>query len=164
MNRKAVCVECRDKIQAELEGERAAPAHMLPAAAAGIGAAILCGAAWAIMVVVTNFEIGYAAVGVGFLTGRGVVLGARGKKGPKLQWLAVGCSILGLVLGKYFIVVHAIVTHVEDARGLSYFDPRLVRTFVEVLPKVLSPFDALWVFIALRIAWRIPKSTSIEVR
>jgi hypothetical protein len=39
-----------------------------------------------------------------------------------------------------------------------------VPVFFKLLPSFLSPFDALWVFIALRIAWRIPKSRSVQVR
>jgi hypothetical protein len=163
VNKRQVCADCRAKIVSELDAEKAAPARLPPAVAGGIAAAILCGAAWATMVVVTNYEIGYAAVGVGFATGYGVLLGAGRKRGSQLQWVAVGCSVLGLIFGKYFIVAHAIVTHVEGAQGLSYFAPQLFRIFIEVLPKVLSPFDALWAFIALRIAWRIPKPTMIQV-
>lgn len=164
VNQKPVCADCVVRIRAELEGERAEAAHLLPAVVGGVLAAVLCGAAWAVMVVVTNFEIGYAAVGVGFATGYGVLLGARKKRGVQLQWVAVLCSILGLFLGKYFTVAHEIVTHVEGAQGLSHFDPRIFQVFLEVLPKVLSPFDALWAFIALRIAWRIPRPTLVQVR
>jgi hypothetical protein len=92
-----------------------------------------------------------------------VVLGARGKKGRPLQWLAIACSVFGLLIGKYFIVAHFVVTGNTGWAGTSYFDPRLVQIFFKVLPETLSPFDALWAFIALRVAWRIPKPTTIQV-
>ncbi len=164
VNGRPVCAECRGKVVAELEAEQAAPAHLLPAVLGGVVASILCGAAWATIAIVTGFVIGYAAVGVGFVTGWGVVLGAGRKKGAALQWLAVGCSVLGLVIGKYFIVAHSIVTQVKDAEGLSMIDPRIIRVFFEVFPKVVTPFDGLWVFIALRVAWRIPRQTRVLVR
>jgi hypothetical protein len=163
VNTKAVCADCRDKVLAELRSEEAEAVHYPAAVGGGIIAAVLCGAAWAAMVVITDVEIGYAAVGVGFLVGYGVLLGARKKRGRNLQWIAIGCSVLGLVLGKYFTVAHMIITHVEGAKDLSHFDPRLVPVFFKVLPSFLSPFDALWVFIALRVAWRIPKPRAVQV-
>ncbi len=163
VNGKEVCTDCRGKVVAELQAEQAGGVHYPAAIGGGVVAAVLCGAAWAAMVVVTNFEIGYAAVGVGFVVGYGVLLGARKKRGRNLQWLALGCAVLGLVLGKYFTIVHLILTNVEEAKDLSHFDPRLVPVFFRLLPSFLSPFDALWVFIALRVAWRIPKATEIQV-
>jgi hypothetical protein len=164
VNGRPVCAECRGKIVSELESEKAAPAHLLPAIAAGVIASILCGAAWATIAVITDFEIGYAAVGVGFVTGWGVVLGAGRKKGPNLQWLAVCCSILGLVIGKYFVVAHAIVTHVKGLEGASMIDPGIFQIVLDFFPKMLTPFDGLWVFIALRIAWRVPRQARVLVR
>jgi len=163
VNGKNVCAECRAKVFSELEAEQADVARVPAAVGGGVVAAILCGAAWAAMVVATNFEIGYAAVGVGFVVGYGVLLGARKKRGKNLQWIAVACSVLGLLLGKYFTIAHLIIVNVEDAKDLSHFDPRLVPVFFRALPDFLSPFDALWVFIALRVAWRIPKPTKLEV-
>jgi hypothetical protein len=163
VNSKHVCADCRTKVLNELEAEKATVVKMPIALAGGVLAALLCGALWATIAVLTNLEIGYAAVGVGFATGWGVVLGAGQKRGKNLQWLAVGCSVLGLIVGKYFIVAHAVITHVEGAKDVSYFDPRLVPLFFEVLPKVLTPFDALWVFIALRVAWRVPKAKTVRV-
>jgi len=43
-------------------------------------------------------------------------------------------------------------------------DPRIFRVFFEEFPRVVTPFDGLWVFIALRVAWRIPRSTRVLVR
>lgn len=163
VNARRVCRDCLSKILAEIEGERASAMRLPPAIAGGIIAAILCGAAWTAMVVATKMEIGYAAVGVGLATGYGVLLGAGRKKSAQLQVVAVLCSIFGLVLGKYFTVAYLIVHRVESAKGLSYFDPRLFNVIFQVLPKVLSPWDALWAFIALRIAFRILRPTDVRV-
>jgi hypothetical protein len=163
VNAKAVCADCRDKVLAELRSEQAAVGHYPAAIGGGIVAALLCGAAWAAMVVVTDVEIGYAAVGVGLVVGWGVLLGARKKRGRELQWIALACSVFGLVVGKYFTIAHLVITKNPDARNLSHFDPRLVQFFFSHLPSFLSPFDALWVFIALRVAWRIPKPRAVQV-
>ncbi len=163
VNGKSVCGDCRSKVVAELRAEQVEIDNVPAALGGGILAAILCGAAWAAMVVVTNFEIGYAAVGVGIVVGYGVLLGAGKKRGRNLQWIALACSVLGLLLGKYFTIAHLIIANVEEAKELSHFDPRLVAVFFRALPDFLSPFDALWVFIALRVAWKIPKPTTIQL-
>ena len=160
VNSKSVCAPCRAQIASELAAEQAQAASLPMALAGGVLGAIVCGAAWAAMVVITNLEIGYAAVGVGFVTGWGVLLGSRKKKGRNLQWIAVACSVLGLLIGKYFIVAHFAIK--GSGADLSLFDPRLVKVFFKVLPDTLSPFDALWAFIALRMAWRIPRPTTLQ--
>ncbi len=159
VNGKAVCADCRDKVLAELRSEQAGAVHYPAAIGGGILASLLGGAAWAAMVAITNLEIGYVAVGVGLIVGWGVHLGAHKKRGRNLQWIAVGCSVLGLVIGKYFAIAHYIITHVPEAKGLSFFDP----IFFRIIPEYLTPFDALWVFIALRVAWRIPRERSVQV-
>jgi hypothetical protein len=163
VNGKLTCVDCLRKILAEIDAETATGAQLLPAVLGGLVAAILCGAAWMAMVVALQMEIGYAAIGVGYATGWGVRLGARKKKGAKLQLIAVVCSIFGLLLGKYFTVTWYVVTKVPAAHGMSWVDPRLFKIFVQILPKVLSPWDLLWAFIALRAAFRIPRPTSVRV-
>jgi len=163
VNAKAVCADCRDKVLAELRSEQAAAVHYPAAIGGGIVAAVIGGAAWAMMVVLTNLEIGYVAVGVGLVAGWGVHLGARRKRGRNLQWIAIGCSVLGLLIGKCFVTSHLIITSNPDLKNLSHFDPRLVQYFFTHLQTLLSPFDALWVFIALRVAWRIPRERSVQV-
>jgi hypothetical protein len=163
VNGKRVCGDCLTTIFQEIEAEKATSVRLLPAIAGGLVAAILCGIAWTAMVVLTDMEIGYAAVGVGLAAGYGVLLAAGKKKSAELQVVAVLSAILGLVLGKYFTVAYLIVKNVKDAQGVSCFDPRLFRIFVELLPRMLSFWDALWAFIALRIAWRIPRPSAVNV-
>jgi len=163
VNQKQVCIDCLRKILAEIAAEQATGARLLFAVLGGVVAAVLCGAAWTAMVVATNMEIGYAAVGVGLATGYGVLLSARRKKNFNLQVVTILCAILDLILRKYFTVAHMILTHVKDAERLSYFDARLVKIFIAMVPDLMTWFDALWAFIALRIAWRIPKPTDVRV-
>jgi hypothetical protein len=163
VNQKQVCVDCLKKIVAEVEAQQASAQRLLPAAIGGVVAALLCGAAWCAMVVVTNFEIGYAAVGVGIATGYCVVLGAGKKKGVALQWTAVACSILGLLLGKFFTIEHYVLTKVPGAEGRSYLDPKVLDVSLRIVPHMLSVYDALWAFIALRIAWRVPRPPRLVV-
>lgn len=72
------------------------------ALALGIAAAAAAGGLWAALVYVTNLEIGYAAVGVGFLVG----LAMSRTTAQRTQQLAVAAALfalLGLAAGKAFI-------------------------------------------------------------
>jgi hypothetical protein len=169
VNSQYLCRGCRDQILQELDAERAGAVRLPPAILAGVAAAVIGGGVWALIGILTNLAIGYVAIGVGWLAGMAVVIGAGRKKGQVLQIVAVLCAVLGLVIGKYFIVVHAIKNFVleehgqEAADAISYVGGNTVEVFFDLLPEVVRPFDALWLILALGIAWRIPKPTEIRV-
>jgi hypothetical protein len=162
VNGKRVCGVCQEQIVTELKKERADSSALPMSIGAGVVSAVVCGAVWAAITVVTNMEIGWVAIGVGWLTGQAVVLGARGKKGRQLQMIAAGCSLLGLVLGKYFIVAHVIKTQLGV--NISYFDVKIIQFFFGNLGLFLQPFDALWAIFALLAAWSVPKPIQLDVR
>jgi hypothetical protein len=85
----------------------------------GIGAAsvgALIGAAlWAVLTVVTNFKIGYAAVGVGALAG---FLGGRfGGGAPALPPIAAGIGLIGCVFGDVLTDAHEVADEVNKSGG-----------------------------------------------
>ena len=166
VNGKTTCLPCRDAVLAELSAE-AAGGRFGRAVAAGLAAAVACGALWAGIIVLTEREIGFAAVGVGWAVAHAMRLASGGRRGPRLQKAAVGCSLLGLLLGKFFFVAHAMRELTENAPDrpanfhLSYLDPRMLRFFVRVLPHMLTVYDALWLFLALSAAWRILKPARV---
>ncbi|MBI4422166.1 MAG: hypothetical protein HY554_00470 [Elusimicrobia bacterium] len=162
INDKTACPACRDQIVAELRQESVAPS-MGRAAAAGAAAAVASGIGWAAMVALTGAEIGYAAVGVGYLAGQAVHRASGRRKTRGLQKLSVACAALGLVLGKYFTFAHIAKTQLPQLAGASYLEPGLVQLFVVVLPRLVNAFDALWLFIALSMAWRIPRPTELKL-
>lgn len=166
VNGKTACPACRDAVLAELAAESAGGGFGR-ALGAGLAAAVGCGALWAGIIVLTEREIGFAAVGVGWAVAHAMRLASGGRRGPRLQKAAVGCSLLGLVLGKLFFVAHALREMTENAPGrppdfhLSYFDPRMLRFCARVLPRMITVYDALWLFLALSAAWRILKPARI---
>jgi hypothetical protein len=127
------------------------------AVVAGSLGAVVAAGAWALIVVFTDYEIGYLAVGVGFLAGLGVKLGSAEQRGVHLQGVAVGCTLFGLIAAKYFIYAHFFTQGVADM-DLGYFSPMTLSSFPRVFPGMLSLFDALWVFLAASTAWHIPAS------
>jgi hypothetical protein len=76
---------------------------------AGVVAAVLGALAgavlWAVVASVTDYKIGYAAVGVGALTG--LLAGKVGGGNPRLPVIAAVIGVLGCVAGDIFIEAHA---------------------------------------------------------
>ncbi len=135
----------------------------------GAVAAVLGGVAWGLVVTRINFEIGYMAWGLGWLAGFSVVLFARGKKGTALQLIAVVASVAGITVGKYIMFAEAMRQVVlerlgaETAARVTVLSATVLKFFVNSLPKLLSPYDALWIVLAVLTAWRIPKSLGIKL-
>lgn len=163
-NGHRVCPACAAQLQAEL-AQASVPQAILPRAiAAGVVGALLGAAVWAAVVIVTDFEIGYLAVLVGFLAGFGVKYGARGATGKVLQQAAVGCTLLGLLATKYIVFAHYLSgAAAKEGVQLGYLSPGMLMTFPRALVGMLSPFDLLWLFLALTSAWRVPAPPRVMV-
>lgn len=154
LNQQPVCGVSAAQVERELDAERAAPrfgrAALLGAVGALIGAAV-----WAGIVVATNFEVGYVAVLVGFLAGQGVKLGAGAARGGSLQILAAALAVGGLAAAKHMTVAWTL--------EISPLDPLAFQALGEVIGKLLSPFDLLWIFLAVGAAYRVPAQVAVAV-
>lgn len=142
-------------------------AKSLPLAILGAAlAAIIGGVIWGMITVLTNYEIGFVAVGVGFLAGLAVTKLSGGKKGIQLQIIAVVASLMGILIGKYIFFVHSVSEALAKELGqeiaLSYFSPLGIAVFFSGLRHVFGAFDILWVILAVATAWSIPKAIGIK--
>ena len=177
VERGAAPAEARDIVDAvypqvmrAAEAELFEPRALVPAVLAGIAAAVVGGIVWALIVLKTGYEIGFAAVGIGVLAGYAVVLATRGRKGLPLQVTAVLASALGIALGKYFTYVWEGKEAVKEAFGqeaadeISVFDSESVRFFFEDADQIFGLYDLLWFAFAIYAAWRIPRAMGISVR
>ena len=120
----------------------------LPLAVVGGLAASLIGAAvWALIAIITNYQIGWIAIGVGFLTGFAVKFLGRGVS-PVFGVIGAAFALLGCVLGNLFTIVH--FGTVET--GMGFFELLFaldLRTIVEVMTDSFQPMDALFYGLAL---------------
>lgn len=102
------------------------------------------------------------------LAGFGVVLFARGKKGTVLQTIAVVTSVAGIALGKYVLFAEILRkvalerAGAEAAARVTVLSAKIFGIFLQNLPQILSPYDGLWVVLAVLTAWRIPKGLGIK--
>ena len=142
---------------------------LAPAVFAGLAAAVAGGIGWALIVVTTDYEIGFAALGIGILAGYAVVLATRGRKGLPLQVAAVVSSLLGIALGKYFTYVWELKDAFraefgdEAADSIGFLDSEVIDLFVEDADRVFGGYDLLWAAFAVYAAWRIPRAMGIRV-
>jgi hypothetical protein len=134
------------------------------AALVGVGGALVGAAVWAGVALATDFEVGYIAVLVGYLTGHGVKRGAGKQRGLTLQYLAASIAAFGYLAAKFAMFAYMVVKlgH-ERGYNISYFNPRLLTTFPNALPQMLGVFDVLFVFLALAAAYRVPKAPAISI-
>jgi hypothetical protein len=136
---------------------------LVPAMVGGGLAAVVGGALWGLMVDLTGYEIGYVAWAIGLAAGFGVLLFARGRRGVALQIIAVVSSIFGILLGKYFSFFHTLKEVISEDYGaeaaatLSMFSGKVVNFFISKIGALSSPYDLLWVILAVASAWRIPQ-------
>lgn len=146
------------------EAERYSSEALAPAILGGVLAALAGGFVWGLIVILTDYEVGFVAWGVGFLAGLAVVRFAGGRKGAPLQAVAVVSSLLGIVLGKYISFAYFFKTAVEERFGvdISYFDSVIFTAFRENLGDVFGGFDLLWAGLAVVTAWRLARPSGLQ--
>jgi len=112
------------------------------AVAAAIGAVI-----WAVITAMTNFQIGWMAVGVGFLVGFAMRLCG---KGIDMIFGIVGAilSLLGCLAGNLFAVCIVVSRHqsIPFPELLSGLNPEII---VKLITATFSPIDLLFYGIAV---------------
>src|SRR5918995_2192388 len=152
------------------EAEQFTPQALLPAVAGGLLAAIVGGIVWGLIVILTDYEVGFVAWGIGFLAGFLVVRFAGGRKGVPLQAIAIVSSLVGIVLGKYIAYVYFIKEAVreqvseEAADSIGYFDRDVMSAFREDFSDIFSGYDLLWAGLAIFTVWRMARPSGIRPR
>jgi len=123
------------------------------------GAAALLGAIlWAIQTVITDYQIGILAIGIGLLVGFAVRLAGKGF--DRIYGILAGLlSLLGIIAGNVFTVWY----YVAEELGISIFetafelmlDPLLIlQILVETFTLIDLVFYALAIYYAYRTAFR----------
>jgi hypothetical protein len=102
-------------------------------------------------------------IGVGVITGPG---------GTSLstQMIAAGAALIGVVVGKYYIfalLLKAAITDALGAQTAAAFTLVFTATFgflKEDTGAVVGALDAVWLGVAIFIAWRTPQKIVIHWR
>lgn len=118
------------------------------------GAAALAGAGvWAVITVLTGYQIGFMAIGIGFLVGLAVQFVGKGIN-KMFGVMGAALALIGCLLGNYFTVVH----FVGEAQGLGFFET-LTRISPAAIPELMaitfSPMDLVFYGIAIYEGFRL---------
>ena len=131
---------------------------------AGAVAALVGAGAWALVAVLTGYQIGFMAIGVGFLVGLAVQFAGKGIS-KIFGVMGAALALVGCLLGNYFAVVH----FVGEAEGLGFFDT-LSRISPAAIPELMmgtfSPMDLIFYGIAVYEGFKLSfrKITHEEVK
>ncbi len=137
--------------------DRSAAGIYVPAVLAGVVAAVAGGIAWGLIIKWTDYEVGFVAWGIGFVTGIAVLTATRGARGLPFQAIAIACALLGIVVGKYLGFVWSLQEAAEDADvaiSIPIFSGDTIDLFFDELGEVFGLFDLLWTGFAVYSAWR----------
>src|SRR6185503_1710751 len=152
---------CRGEVEKVLQAETENP-NMIMALVLGSVAAIVAGVIWYYFVILSGYQIGYIAIGVGFVIGWAVVLGAGKKRGPKLQIMSAALTLVTLFTSEYFMALHYIRQYLLENKAeypdyngemffLSPFDP-------DILGGMISPMGLLIWGIGIYFAYSVAKT------
>jgi len=119
--------------------------------AGALAAAVIAGVIWGVIVWQTHYEIAFAAIGVGWLVGRGMAIATGHKRARQLQVIAVLASVLGIMIGKYMTLYFVLKDQYD---GVKLFDSRIIDLIRNDPGTVFSLIDILFFVIAVVYAAR----------
>ena len=121
---------------------------------AGLGAAIVGGVAWGLLVKYSDYEVGVVAWAIGFMTGYAVMRGAGGRRSADLQAIAIVTALLGILVGKYLGFAFAVQDAERDfGVQTGLLSGEMFSLFRESLSEVFGLYDVLWTGFAVASAW-----------
>lgn len=157
-----LCAACRGKVEEALKAESENP-NLVMAAALGAAGAVVAGIVWYLIVTISGYEIGYVAIGVGYLIAWAVHIGSGRRRGAALQLMSAGITLVTLLVASYFTFLHflrkaMLSEQVEGYAGEFFLIPPTEPVFLQNL---VSPMGLLIWAIALYVAFSFAKPRSI---
>ena len=129
-------------------GEQSMPLALM----GGVAAALVGAVIWAMVTHTTGYQIGWMAVGVGFLVGYAVAFLGKGTERP-YQYVGAACALLGCLLGNFFAVAGGLAAdvHLDVLTVISRITPDMAA---KLMQDAFSPMDLLFYAIAVYEGFR----------
>ncbi|EFM10608.1 hypothetical protein PaecuDRAFT_2520 [Paenibacillus curdlanolyticus YK9] len=116
-----------------------------------LAAAIVGGGLWAAIAVWTDYELGLIAWVIGGMAGYAVSYLSGGLATQAHRVIAVIASLIGIVLGKYFLFSYVIYGSIN-----GMFKSEIMTLFRENFSELFQGMDIVFVVLAIVTAWQIP--------
>ena len=135
--------------------------NLLTGAAAGAVAAVIGAVLWAVITNATGYQIGFMAIGVGFLVGYAVRIAGKGID-QTFGFVGAALALLGCVAGN----VLAIIAVIASEEGVAYGDVWSQYDLIAAMSAWFSPIDLLFYGIAVYEGYKLSfrQVTQDEVR
>ena len=108
-----ICANCAASIEQQMQAETENP-NLIVAVLAGLAAAAAGTLVWYGGIVITNYQMGFIAVGVGWLVAMAVVFGSGRKRGPALQAISVAITLAALFMSEWLIVRYYAIEYLAE--------------------------------------------------
>ena len=160
------CTTCAAQAKAALDKNVMTTELLVRAGGAGLLVGLGCAVVWAVIVHVSQFEIGIVASLIGFAVAKAMLVVTGKRRGAALQWLAVVLSVIGVACGKLMLLAWQVVDYL-NSQSIPV-TPRLVLHIVSSMvsnepTSVFRGFDLLWMGIAAFAAFRLCKAPKITI-
>jgi hypothetical protein len=128
--------------------------------AGGAGAAFVGAMLWAFITVITNYQIGWMAIGVGALVGFAVKFLGRGSE-AKFGFIGAGLALFGCVIGNLMVACAFISNDPRNAGFLSILFEALFSptTAARIMGANFHPLDILFYILAVSTGYRVALSS-----
>ncbi len=168
LNGKPMCEPCANgAVRAPAEGTTRAFAQ---AVVFGLVAAIVGSVVYAAVEIGTGWTIGYVALAVGWMVGKGMKLGSRGRGGRRYQITAALLTYCSVSMASMAVIVHAIQKQNPDVHLVA--NEKLIASLLRY--GLLSPFLELRhglggivglfiLFIGIQAAWTLTAGSDFRV-
>ena len=126
-------------------------------AAAGAVAALIGAALWAIITITTEYQIGFMAVGVGFLVGYAIRAFGQGSA-QKFAIAGAALALLGCILGNLFTIAGVIAkTNGGNAISVAFSLLTHPASAANIMSAAAQPMDFLFYAIAIYEGYKLSR-------
>lgn len=178
VNGRTFCPACKAQVEAALGG-KPGPAGFFRAIGGGIAGGAIGALVYYLVLALSGYELAIIAIGVGWLVGKGVHWGTRGRGGPIYQALAIVITYLAIVSTYVPMVVQGLREAQKAESGTTLPPPSEISGGVQlavaavavVVLAIALPFLAgfqnilglVIIAIGLYEAWKINKRVRLAV-
>jgi hypothetical protein len=164
LNGQPLCELCANAaVSASPQG---ADAAFLTAMIYGVGAAILGCILYAVVEIATGWTIGYVALAVGWLIGKGMKLGSSGRGGRRYQFVAVGLTYFSVSSASLVVILYGLRGHemrISEQLALRMLEYILLSPFLSLRTGLSGIIGIFILFIGLQTAWSMAAGSEYQI-
>jgi len=159
------CAECKEAIDNALRQETANP-NYLGAVVLGLLAGAIGGLLWFAIEIFTGYQIGYVAIGLGYLVSKAVIFGSGKKRGLPLQIISATIALLAVLGASYCSLVYNFNDYfrkeIAAFAGVGSIPYIWLSPFDrDVLEALISPMGLVIWGMALYVAFLTPRARKL---